>query len=103
MYTEQPEDDNPINMRPISMAVLDKNTPHTNDDTTPHTNDDMPTPLPVTENQNLQVPNFTHGLSDITAKEGARITLQCEITGIPQPQVTWWQLSFVLSCFHLIV
>ncbi|XP_042866418.1 uncharacterized protein LOC122249530 isoform X3 [Penaeus japonicus] len=34
-------------------------------------------------------PSFTKGLSDVIAEEGSEVTLQCQVTGHPEPRVTF--------------
>ncbi|XP_047499270.1 uncharacterized protein LOC125045817 isoform X5 [Penaeus chinensis] len=34
-------------------------------------------------------PSFTKGLSDVVAEEGSEVTLQCQVTGHPEPRVTF--------------
>ncbi|XP_060064239.1 myosin light chain kinase, smooth muscle-like isoform X2 [Ylistrum balloti] len=54
------------------------------------------TQLSVTEekNQPLTVdeetkPKFTSQLKDVYCKDGEEVTLECEVTGLPRPQMTW--------------
>lgn len=36
-------------------------------------------------------PTFTVGLKSLTMGDGERLTLQCQIAGDPEPQVTWFK------------
>lgn len=37
-----------------------------------------------------QAPNFSQLLSNLTVTEGSPVTLEVEVTGIPEPTLTWW-------------
>lgn len=37
-----------------------------------------------------QAPNFSQLLSNKTVMEGSPVTLEVEVTGIPEPTLTWW-------------
>ncbi|KAL8183553.1 UNVERIFIED_CONTAM: hypothetical protein K2H54_044367 [Gekko kuhli] len=37
-----------------------------------------------------QAPNFSKLLSNVTVMEGSPVTLEVEVTGFPEPAVTWW-------------
>lgn len=37
-----------------------------------------------------QAPNFSKLLSNVTVMEGSPVTLEVEVTGFPEPTVTWW-------------
>jgi len=37
-----------------------------------------------------QVPNFSQLLSNKTVMEGSPVTLEVEVTGFPEPTLTWW-------------
>ncbi|XP_069472201.1 coiled-coil domain-containing protein 141 [Ambystoma mexicanum] len=37
-----------------------------------------------------QSPNFSKLLSNATVKEGSPVTLEVEVTGFPEPTLTWW-------------
>lgn len=36
-------------------------------------------------------PNFTTGLKNLTIGDGERLTLQCQVAGDPEPNVTWYK------------
>ncbi|KAJ8255366.1 hypothetical protein GJAV_G00204060 [Gymnothorax javanicus] len=38
-----------------------------------------------------RAPNFTKGLSNATVMEGSPVTLEVEVTGFPEPTVTWYR------------
>ncbi|CAI9556860.1 unnamed protein product [Staurois parvus] len=37
-----------------------------------------------------QSPGFSKHLSNVTVKEGSPVTLEVEVTGYPEPTLTWW-------------
>nr|XP_025705038.1 coiled-coil domain-containing protein 141 [Callorhinus ursinus] len=37
-----------------------------------------------------QAPNFSRLLSNVTVMEGSPVTLEVEVTGFPEPTLTWW-------------
>lgn len=37
-----------------------------------------------------QAPNFSKLLSNVTVMEGSPVTLEVEVTGFPEPTLTWW-------------
>lgn len=37
-----------------------------------------------------QAPNFSRLLSNVTVVEGSPVTLEVEVTGFPEPTLTWW-------------
>lgn len=37
-----------------------------------------------------QAPNFSRLLSNVTVVEGSPVTLEVEVTGFPEPALTWW-------------
>lgn len=37
-----------------------------------------------------QAPNFSQLLSNVTVMEGSPVTLEVEVTGFPEPTLTWW-------------
>lgn len=37
-----------------------------------------------------QAPNFSRLLSNVTVTEGSPVTLEVEVTGFPEPTLTWW-------------
>lgn len=37
-----------------------------------------------------QAPNFSRLLSNVTVMEGSPVTLEVEVTGYPEPTLTWW-------------
>lgn len=46
--------------------------------------------LPLGKASNLGPPCFTRPLSKATVMEGAPVTLEVEVTGHPEPTLTWW-------------
>lgn len=38
-----------------------------------------------------KAPQFTTGLKGLTIGDGERLTLQCQVTGDPEPQVAWYK------------
>lgn len=44
-------------------------------------------------------PVFTKPLKDMNAHDGDRVTLECEVTGTPRPQISWFKGNKeVLDC-----
>lgn len=37
-----------------------------------------------------QAPHFSRLLSNVTVTEGSPVTLEVEVTGFPEPTLTWW-------------
>ena len=37
-----------------------------------------------------QAPNFSRLQSNVTVMEGSPVTLEVEVTGFPEPTLTWW-------------
>lgn len=38
-----------------------------------------------------KAPDFTAKLKDKTVATGSSVTLTCSVTGIPEPQITWYK------------
>ncbi|KAI4544050.1 hypothetical protein MG293_004316 [Ovis ammon polii] len=50
-----------------------------------------------------RAPNFSRLLSNVTVMEGSPVTLEVEVTGFPEPTLTWWKGQKLSADGHLQV
>ena len=52
---------------------------------------------PIESHQRVTPPDFTKHLKSCDTPEGTQIVLECHVTGIPSPEITWYRDDTVLS------
>jgi Immunoglobulin I-set domain len=48
-----------------------------------------------------EAPVFVTRLESLDVFESSPVKLECEVRGFPQPEITWYQVIFILAAMHL--